>query len=497
MSSSISARLLRGSLWISLARVMTNGLATLSMFVLAWNLAPADFGLVAIGTTFILILASVTEFSLSAALVRHESPDESHLSAAWTLNVLRGGVLCLLTWALAYPMAAVFGDRRLISILVALGISLLISGFANPRLAMAQRELQFWQDFVVMSGQKLVGFIVAVTVAIVFKSYWALILGTLATQAANVLLSYAVMPFRPRVLFRYWREFFAFSGWLTASQIVNTLNWRFDELLVGKLLGSTALGYYTVGGNLAVMPTRESTAPLVATIYPAFAGIRSDPPRLREAYRRSQALLSAIALPAGIGTAVIAEPLVQLMLGERWLPVTFIVQALASIFALQTLGSLAQALGLALGESRLLFIRDSQLLAIRVPIIVAGVMLGGLFGLVIARVGAGLIGIAFNLMLVRRFLGVRVREQVASNMRTLVSSGVMAATVLLLSRAIEPAHDKVGLAFHLAGAVVVGALTYLATMSLLWWLSGRPAGAETEASQLMRKLLGRLRGATV
>ena len=117
------------------------------------------------------------------------------------------------------------------------------------------------------------------------------------------------------------REFFSFSAWLTAGQIVNTLNWRFDYLLIGKMLGGTALGYYSVGSNLAMMPTREATAPLTQTIYPGFSSIRDDPARLAAAYQRVQALVAAIALPAGIGVAVIADPLVRLTLGEKWAPV--------------------------------------------------------------------------------------------------------------------------------------------------------------------------------
>lgn len=493
--SSISARLVRGSIWITLARLLTNGLATLSMFVLAWNLAPADFGLVAIGTTFILILTSITEISLSAALVRHEAPDESHLSAAWTLNAIRGLALCLLTWAFAYPMAAFFADVRLIPILLALGISLLISGFANPRLAMAQRDLQFRQEFVVMAGQKLAGFIVAVTVAIVFKSYWALILGTLATQAANVLLSYLVMPFRPRILVRYWREFFAFSGWLTASQIVNTLNWRFDELLVGKLLGSTTLGFYTVGGNLASIPTRETTAPLMSTIYPAFAAIRSDAHRLRDAYQRSQALVTAIALPAGVGTALLAEPIIRLTMGEKWLAAVVVVQVLGAVFAFQTLGSLIQPIALSLGQTRALFGRDWKLLVLRVILVCAAIVPFGLIGVLLARVFSGFAGVLVNMLLVRRLLGLPLRSQLLANLRAIFSVatmaiGVQGASWLIPSGAMMPI-------VRLLILMGIGGAIYCATSLVLWRSIGRPNGPEVDFLTLANKLIFKARARLV
>ena len=129
-----------------------------------------------------------------------------------------------------------------------------------------------------------------------------------------------------------------------------------------------------------MMPTREATSPLTQTIYPGFSSIRDDPARLAAAYQRAQALVAAVALPAGIGVAVIADPLVRLALGEKWAPVIFIIQALASVYALQTLGSLVQPLGMAKGETRLLFIRDTQMLFVRVPVMIAGLMLYGLAG---------------------------------------------------------------------------------------------------------------------
>ncbi|MCV0382591.1 MAG: lipopolysaccharide biosynthesis protein [Erythrobacter sp.] len=487
----ISTRLVRGSMWITIARLLTNGLATLSMFVLAWNLAPADFGLVAIATTFILILTSVTDISLSAALVRHEAPDESHLSAAWTLNAIRGLALCLLTWAFAYPMAAFFTDDRLVPILLALGVSLLISSFANPRLAMAQRELQFRPEFLVTTGQKLIGFVVAVSVAIAFKSYWALVLGTLATQAANVLLSYLVMPFRPRILLRYWREFFAFSGWLTASQIVNTLNWRFDELLIGKLLNSTVLGYYTVGGNLASIPTRETTAPLMATIYPAFAAIRSDTRRLRDAYQRSQALVTAIALPAGVGTALLAEPIIRLTMGDKWLPAVSVVQILGVVFAFQTLGSLIQPIALSLGETRALFSRDWKLLVLRVALVSAAIVPFGLIGVLLARAVSSFVGSLVNMLLVRRLLNVSLRSQLRANLRAIASVSAMAIGVLVLSWLTQ--GGAMMPMVRLLLLMAAGGAIYCVTSLILWHSGGRPTGPETDILTFANKMIAKAR----
>ena len=489
---SITGRLIKGSIWLSLSRAIVNGLATLSTFVLAWNLAPADFGVVALGTTMLLIVGTVTELSLTEALIRHKEPGESHFSAAWTLNATRGLLLCLFFAVCAYPASVLFEEPRLFGVMIALGFSVLIGGLINPRRIMLQRELIFWQEFVLSVSQKFTGFVAAVAIAMIYHSYWALVIGTLVSQATNVIVSYLVLPFRPRITFQHMREFFSFSAWLTAGQIVNTLNWRFDYLLVGKMLGGTALGYYSVGSNLAMMPTREATWPLTQTIYPGFSSIRSDPPRLAAAYQRVQALVTAVALPAGIGVAVVADPLVTLALGEKWAPVVFIIQALASVFALQTLGALVQPLGMATGETRLLFVRDTQMLFVRVPVMVAGLMLYGLPGVIIGRVFTGLFSAFINMILVRRFIGITVFKQLSANARALASVVVMAAGVSFASSFLPYTTDATMLALHLASLVALGGFLYCASSFLLWMVMKRPTGPETEIQKILRTILGKV-----
>jgi lipopolysaccharide exporter len=380
-------------------------------------------------------------------------------------------------------------------VMVALGFGMFMAGLNNPRLIMLQRQLIFWQDFVLSVSQKLAGFLAAVAVAIIYHSYWALVIGTLVTQATGLVTSYLVLPFRPRITFRHMREFFSFSAWLTAGQIVQTLNLRFDHLLVGKVLGTAALGYYTVGSNLARMPTRETTAPLTQTIYPSFASLRDDPPRLAAAYQRVQALVTAIAMPAGVGVAVVADPLVRLALGEKWAPAIFIIQALSSVYAVQTLGSLVQPLGMSKGETKILFMRDAQMLLVRIPIIIVAMILYGMPGVIFGRVFTGLLTACVNMLLVKRLIGLPVRQQLWANMRALVSIAVMAAGVSVASAYMPDANDRIALAWELAGLVGLGAVLYLGSSLLLWLLMNRPAGPEAEVRNILAKILLKLRPA--
>ncbi|WP_343928819.1 lipopolysaccharide biosynthesis protein [Pigmentiphaga daeguensis] len=480
-------------MWMSMSRAIVNALTMLSTVVLAWFLVPADFGLVALGTTMLAIVTGATELSLTQALIRHENPRDSHFNAAWTLNTIRGLIIFLLFALAAYPAAKFYGDTRLTGIMLALGFSVFLSGLINPRLITFQRQLIFKQEFFLSVSQKFVGLLASVVVAATWHSYWALVVGIVATQLTNVVVSYAIFPYSPKITFQHFKDFFSFSAWLSASQIANTLNWRFDILLIGKILGATPLGYYSMGNNLAILPTRETTAPLKQTIYPSFANIRHDPNRLAAAYQRAQALVTAIALPVGVGFAVVAEKLVVLVLGEIWLPVVFIIQALAAVFAVQTIGSLVQPLGMAQGETKMLFKRDMQMFVVRVPIILLSAMQFGLNGVICCRILTGLLSTYINLILVKRFIGVTVFQQLYANTRALVSAALMATGVIAISSYFPIATGKLETFAQLAAQIVIGAVLYCGVNFTLWYLMNKPQGPETEIIAILSQISSKLR----
>lgn len=484
-----ASKLVKGSLWLSVTRVIVNGLTTLSTFILARYLAPADFGLVSIGTTLLLIVTSLTELSLTQALVRHDALTDAHLNTAWTLNALRGAIAFVLFAFSAYPISLIYKDERLVSIMLVLGLNILLTGLINPRLVVLQRQLIFRQEFILGVSQKLLGFIASVVVAVVYHSYWALVVGILVSQATNLVISYWLLPFRPRLTLAHTRELLSFSIWLSAGSIINTLNWRFDVLLVGKLLGSTTLGNYTVGSNLSVVATREAIAPLVQTVYPSFAGIKHDPARLRAAYQRVQALITAIALPMGIGMALVADRLVVLALGPKWQQAVLVVQVLASVFALQTLGSLVQPLGMAKGQTKRLFVRDTQMFLVRIPIILTGLLTYGLIGVLVARVVSGLLAAYVNMTLVRSFIDLPVARQLAANGRALISALVMAVVVVLVSGRLPQTTGVMMSVLQLALVIIVGAVVYAASNIGLWAFMKRPTGPETEMATIISKIL--------
>lgn len=486
-------KLAKGLMWLSAARVLTNLLTFCGTLILARLLTPDDFGLVALATTMMTIVASVTDLSLASALIQHKSPTQEHFSTAWTLNFCRAILIGSIFVGAAPFIADAYAEPRLREILYALGGSILITGLTNPKIVTFNKNLIFWQDFAMTVTTKLTSFIAGIVIAIVYQSYWALVISTVAAQFANVLLSYIIAPFRPRLTLLHFRSLWSFSIWITLTNIVNTLNFKLDHLLIGTFVGRPALGFYTVGDTIAAMPTREVVSPIQSVLFPGFAQMVDEPSRLRHAFRSAQTLLTAIALPLGVGLALIAEPLVMLALGEKWMAAVPVIQIMSGVFGLQTICSPVQALAMAQGRTKSLFQRDLLIFLIRVPFILLGMFSFGLIGVVWGRVIANVIGITLNMAFVTRMIGFSILDQWRANWRSLAAALAMVVVVSGTKYLFPISFDPLQLTLLIALFIAVGSATYVASTALFWIASGKPAGPETEIQKMAKTGWNRVR----
>lgn len=486
-------QLAKGLMWLTAAKFCVNMLTFVSTLVLARLLTPEDFGLVALATTMLTIVGSMTDLSLASALVHHRAPTDRHFSTAWTLNFGRALLIGMLFCAAAPFVASTYDEPRLRDIMFALGASIVISGLSNPKVVALTKKLIFWQEFALTVSQKVAGFLVGIAVALTYQTYWALVAATLASQLTGVVLSYVVLPFRPRFSLHDVRGLWSFSIWLTLGKVVNTLNFRLDHLLIGSYIGRPALGFYSVGDNIAAMPTREVVGPIESTLFPGFAQIAHDPERLRRAYRSAQTLLTAIALPLGFGVALLAHPLVLLTMGEKWLPAVQIIHVLACVFAVQTMCSPLQPLAMAMGQTKMLFTRDLFTFGVRVPLVVGGMFLGGLTGVIYGRVIANVVGICVNMTMVKRLIGTPVLEQLSANRRSLFSTLAMVIVVTVVQRLTGVSQTTSALVWSICVSVAVGLASYGAVNLVLWRAAGLVDGPEREMLRMARKLLDKAR----
>lgn len=478
------------------ATLVVNSIAVLSTLLLAKLLTPEDFGLVAIVVATTAIVASVSELSLSQALIRIENPSDSDYDTAWTLNLCRAIALTAIQIVLAFPIANAFGDQRLVPLFAVAAMGSAIGGLENPRIAIFRRKLDFHPDFQFQTANKFVAFLVSIAIAVYFRSYWALVLGGVAATAFHVVFTYVKLPHRPRINFSSWRTLLSFSIWLTLAQVTRTINKRGMPLLASGFLSIGALGQYSFGERIATIPIQQAGGAIKNILFPAFSRMSGDLGRMRQAYVRAQAVISLVALPIGFGIAAVAEPLVIFGLGEKWLASVPVIQAVAVATGFHAIQN-AEPIAMATGKTKDLFLRSLRALSLRLPLALGGLILGQstqlgeLAGLALGLLVSAIANILLNMLLIRRLIGCSVWQQWTLAARPLASGAAMLGVVWfmqpwLAANQIEPASFIGLMVLISSGSAVFGGSILILVLAF-----GGPKSAEREVFRMARQAIAR------
>jgi len=491
--SAVGAKTMLASAWLVGGFLFRRLAQLIVTVVLARLLVPADFGLVAISTTLLLSLMSVTELSLFNALIHEKDPTREDYDTAFTFSALRGVLLAAVMAVGGLVMARVYDDDRLFLVTTLLGCKPLLSGLTSPYYINLAKNLSFGKVTFWESMSAVAQVVSSTAVAYFTGSYWAIVAGVLFSSIVGLIASYWCAPYRPRFSIASWRNLMSFSVWMTLSQVASTVGNRFDNFLGAGILGTALFGAYNVGGNMATLVTQSAIQPLERVLFPSFASMVDDRPRLQRAFQRTQACLLAVGLPLGVGLAVVANPFVYLLLGPKWMIAALVIQFIAPVLALQIVFGPQSALAFSKGETRMLFNRSVAQIAFRIPIVFIGLYYFGFMGLLVSRfISGGIMVTIVNMYMVRKLIGITVRDQLLVCWRSLIASGVMAVVVMLASKAFPPIHNSLQAAEMLAVLVPLGAAVYCGVQGVLWLLAGKPElGIETEIVKIAEKALGR------
>jgi lipopolysaccharide exporter len=492
MPRDLGVRMATGAAWMIALRLSIRGIGLVSLIVLARLLVPADFGLVAIATALSGALAAMSEFGFQVALIQNQAADRRHYDTAWTLGIVRGLIVAGALVAFAPSLAAMFADLRLEPILVVLAIGVVVGGFENIGVVDFRRDLRFQKEFVYRALAKIASFAVMVPMAIVLRNYWALVLGMLVTQGASVLLSYTMCAYRPRFSLAAWRELIRFSKWLLLNNILYFAYQRLDTFVIGRFAGAQPLGFFRLAHEIASLPTTEMVAPIRAAILPGYAKLASDRERLRASFAATFGAIVMVALPVAAGLGLMAEPLVRLVLGERWLDAVPLLEVLCIAGAINVCTANTWPVFIALGRPWISPALVGLGAVLLVPLLLWGVQEAGALGAAWALVAVAAVVLGANLMATFRLLSLSGGELGAQIWRTLAAVVAMGGAVLGVDAVWPDGEGLLATAALLACSIVIGAATYLTTLWLLWRLSGLHEGPEGMAIWLLQTSLSRV-----
>jgi lipopolysaccharide exporter len=488
-TSSILARAAVGTGWIVGWRMVTRLLGLASTLILVRLLAPADFGLVALGTSFIVAVDTLSAIGVEDALVREHSPTAAMYHTAFTLTALRGVATTIVIAVAAIPIGSFFAEPRLAYILWALAAGTLIGGIGSIGIVDFRREMAFEKEFALQILPRFVSIVVTIGVALIWHSYWALVAGILTGRIVRTLFGYRMHAWRPRFTLSAWRDLVGFSLWSWAISMTELVRDRIDMFVVGRVISSTAVGIYAIGEEIAFLPGTEIVLPLCRACFPAFAAVHRGGEGMEESFMRPVAATFLLTFPAGVGISLVADPLVRLLMGQNWAGAILIIQLLGVGSAILVFGLVAATLLSAHAMMRPQFMITLVSLGVRFLLLLVLVNQFGIVGAAVGAFGGLLTEHALFIAFAFRRFGLSLGRLVRLTWRTTVAGSLMA--LILIAAGLgwtQTSEDMPHLVRTLAEAVALGATVYALTLFALWVMSGRPSGAEADMLAMLIRL---------
>ena len=479
--SGVGRQVAAGAAWMVLMRAVIRSIGLVSMMILARLLVPEDFGLIALAATVVGILEVLGAFGFDVVILREFEASRAKYDTAWTLTVIRGAVVACILLLGAGAAAYFFKEPRIEPILHWLAVASFISGLQNIGVVDFRKYFDFAREFYFMVSTKLGGFVVTVTLAYLWRSYWALVAGMVATECIRVIASYVMHPYRPRYCLSEWRPIMNYSKWLMANSVLRFFQDRSDTFFIAKLAGASSVGVYTIAYEISNLALTEMVGPVQRALLPGYARFGADVARMRGAYLDAFGLMVLLALPVAAGIGVTADLLVPLFLGDGWGATVPLIQVLTVCGAVRIAGASSGPAYHALGYPHYITNMSIVTLAVALPVLYWLTLAHGALGAALAVTGAAVMFLVLNMVTLLRLLRLSFFAMMSVAWRSIAGVLAMVGAVRTFRALAASGIGELPAFVELAAAVAIGASTYVAVVLALWLLSGKPGGAEGRA----------------
>jgi O-antigen/teichoic acid export membrane protein len=332
-SASLSGRAISGGTW-RMASLAVQGVLHLTVgVVLARLLPPADFGLAALALIVIGFAAMVSDVGVGAAVMQRQVVSVRHLRVAFTLSLLTGVLITAVLSGIAPLVALLAKNGAVAAVLRVQSIVFIATGVGTVGRAQLQRKLDFRRLFVVDLVSYLLGYaLIAIGGAMLGWGVWSLVIGSIVQSAlASVLcVTSARAPVRPLLAKQESRELLGFGVGVTVNGVIAYVGRNGDNFLVGRFLGTTALGLYSRAFNFMMLPINYFSNVIPTVLIPAFSEIQTDRPRVARGFLMGVQTIALITSPVMVWIVVSAPHLIVGLYGERWAGAVVPLQVLAA-----------------------------------------------------------------------------------------------------------------------------------------------------------------------
>jgi lipopolysaccharide exporter len=437
MSNSLKEKAFDSMQWTGTSSTYVSVLQIFQIAVLANFLSPAEIGTMTLLLLVVWFTQAFSDGGMSPAIVHFEKIHPGHLNSLFLLNIIYGVILYFVVNLLASPLVTLFDEPTLVEYLPVIGIVIVMSTISTQFRVILSKDLRF--DLIARHEMAsiTISSIISITLAWQGFGVWSMVIGYLIGSffSSVILVFYGLKYWKPGVVFKWsgLHPFVKFGQFQIGERVMIFLNSRIDQLLIGALIGTQALGIYTLAHNLVIGPTIRVNQIISTVMFPVFAKLQKEAESLRNGYIKLVMLVTMINTPILMGVALTAPLLIPILFGEEWFESIYILQILSVYALIRSTGSPAGSLQLAKGRADLGFKWNLGLMVVTVPYIYIGATLGGLPGIAWSQIALQLtVFVPYWIFMIRPMIGPPAKDYFYSIFDAVVPGFFMAAWVWLI-----------------------------------------------------------------
>jgi O-antigen/teichoic acid export membrane protein len=328
--SDLKKRTVKGLVWSAIEYFSVQGAQFILGLILARLLLPADYGLIGMLTIFIAISQTFVDSGFSSALIQKKERTETDYSTVFFFNIGVGLFFYMVLFFIAQLIAVFYKTPELDLLTKVIGLNIFISSLAVVQRAKLSINLDFKTQAKASLISVLIGGFVGIIMAFNGYGVWALVTQTLLRNSFNTLLLWLFSKWKPKAVFSKtsFNTLFNFGSKLLGAGLLDTIYRNSYLIIIGKIFNATELGFYTRAQQFQQLPSGNVTGIIQRVTFPVLSSLQNDSEKLFKAYRSFIKLSVFLIFPLMIGLAVISEPLIRLLLTEKWMPTVPLLQLL-------------------------------------------------------------------------------------------------------------------------------------------------------------------------
>ncbi|MBC7004153.1 oligosaccharide flippase family protein [Photobacterium sp. BZF1] len=351
-------KLITAYLWNIFGKWGTRFIGIGSTLILVRLIEPASFGLVAIAALCIGFFEILQNIGVNRYLISQTELNTSEMNSSWTLSLLLKFLVSIAIF-LTSPFISDFFDKPQLELIIKLiAVNNIFSGFNNIGLVRYEKELNFRKITYLGLFTKVFSTLTTVLVAFFHPNHWALIAGGASALWVNLIGSYIICPYRPKINFRFNKQQFSFSFLMIIRSMIAYSRNKFDTFIVSKIFNIDSVGKYKIGQDFAVMPFSQIISPAGAVMFPSMAQYKNDKAVLFDKTYRYLALIYMLIIPSVVGIWFIAPQFCTVILGEKWADTAPIMASLSILMISYPANSITTNLYDCLGKTNISIFND-------------------------------------------------------------------------------------------------------------------------------------------